>query len=324
MSTTWLQVVLTTLASNLAQTLPADDNIVSSTESLPTPQPWSDRPLCPLWGPMDGFYREGIEAGRYLGRWWLQDSFTQLSDLYGRCRSQVYSYNLVNNTLHRQTDFISVIGNQPQSESGNIRFEDMRDSNLLKYTAETGYSQVYRVLATDYDTFTIEYTCQDNAIVKRREQIWIYTRAKSPTRNVLKRAYKSLKILGLNGWKLNKADQSCEERDAAAERQGQVYTRRNYQVGRPESHLDMGTVQSRSSPLQEGRERERGPDIPITTGELTQRMIGSGLKLAQSVLAPWTLHPLMGFERNTGRLRKSSRRRTAQRERTRVRLRGWE
>ena len=64
MSTTWLQVVLTTLASNLAQTLPADDNIVSSTESLPTPQPWSDRPLCPLWGPMDGFYREGIEAGR--------------------------------------------------------------------------------------------------------------------------------------------------------------------------------------------------------------------------------------------------------------------
>ena len=29
-------------------------------------------------------------------------------------------------------------GNQPQSESGNIRFEDMRDSNLLKYTAETG------------------------------------------------------------------------------------------------------------------------------------------------------------------------------------------
>ena len=44
---------------------------------------------------------------QYLGRWWLQDSFTQLSDLYGRCRSQVYSYNLVNNTLHRQTDFIS-------------------------------------------------------------------------------------------------------------------------------------------------------------------------------------------------------------------------
>ena len=55
-------------------------------------------------------------------------------------------------------------------------------------------------------------------------------------------------------------------------------------MGRPESHLDMGTVQSRTSPLQEGRERERGPDIPITTGELTQRMIGSGLKLGEERL----------------------------------------
>ena len=26
----------------------------------------------------------------------------------------------------------------------------------------------YRVLATDYETFTIEYTCQDNALIKRR------------------------------------------------------------------------------------------------------------------------------------------------------------
>ena len=33
-------------------------------ESLPSPEPWSDQPLCPLWGPMEGFYSEGIEAGR--------------------------------------------------------------------------------------------------------------------------------------------------------------------------------------------------------------------------------------------------------------------
>ena len=36
--------------------------------SLPSPAPltvaWSKAPLCPLWGPMDSFYEEGIERGR--------------------------------------------------------------------------------------------------------------------------------------------------------------------------------------------------------------------------------------------------------------------
>ena len=25
---------------------------------------WTEGPLCPLWGPMDSFYEEGIEKGR--------------------------------------------------------------------------------------------------------------------------------------------------------------------------------------------------------------------------------------------------------------------
>ena len=37
-------------------------------ESLPSPSArtveWTEGPLCPLWGPMDSFYEEGIEKGR--------------------------------------------------------------------------------------------------------------------------------------------------------------------------------------------------------------------------------------------------------------------
>ena len=40
----------------------------SSWLRLPSPAPltaaWSKAPLCPLWGPMDSFYEEGIERGR--------------------------------------------------------------------------------------------------------------------------------------------------------------------------------------------------------------------------------------------------------------------
>merc|ERR1711992_302486 len=99
-------------------------NNVTEPESLPIPEPWSDQPLCPLWGPMEGFYSEGIEAGRYLGRWWLQDKFAQLSDLTGKCLSQVYSVNFVKNTIHRHTDYLTAIGNQPRSERGLISFDD--------------------------------------------------------------------------------------------------------------------------------------------------------------------------------------------------------
>ena len=35
---------------------------------------------------------------------------------------------------------------------------------------------MYRVLATDYDTFTIEYNCEDNNIIKRRGNTMIYMR----------------------------------------------------------------------------------------------------------------------------------------------------
>ena len=39
-------------------------------EVLPSPSAqartveWTEGPLCPLWGPMDSFYEEGIEKGR--------------------------------------------------------------------------------------------------------------------------------------------------------------------------------------------------------------------------------------------------------------------
>ena len=57
---------------------------------------------------------------QYLGRWWLQDKFAELSDLGGRCRSQVYSVNYVNNTLHRQTDYRSLMSVLFTSTAGPV------------------------------------------------------------------------------------------------------------------------------------------------------------------------------------------------------------
>ena len=39
-----------------------DDN--TTYEALPAAEEWRNAPSCPLWGPMDSFYKEGIEKGR--------------------------------------------------------------------------------------------------------------------------------------------------------------------------------------------------------------------------------------------------------------------
>ena len=113
------------------------------------------------------------------------------------------------------------------------------------------------------------------------EVIWIYTRDKKPPRSVLKRAYKSLKVLGLSGWKLKKTDQSCKEAKKV------MPARRTFKVSEVTTtpnppFLRVGTP-------------------PITTSQLTARMLGSGLKLAQKVFVPWTLHPHLGKGMGVGR-----------------------
>merc|ERR1719320_963537 len=85
-----------------------DDN--TTYEALPAAEEWRNAPSCPLWGPMDSFYKEGIEKGRYLGRWWLQDKHSELADLTGKCWSQTYSVDYINMTIIRDTDYQTSIG----------------------------------------------------------------------------------------------------------------------------------------------------------------------------------------------------------------------
>jgi len=263
----------------------------STVEPLPTAEEWKQAPSCPLWGPMETFYKQGIQKGRYLGRWWLQDKYNELADLGGKCWSQTYSVDYVNKTIYRDNDYRTTIGSFPRTETGLVTIADIRDSNLLTFTPEESFlsssPDEYRVLATDYETFTIEYSCKDTNLIRRNEKIWIYTREKKAPRSVLKRAYKSLKVLGLSGWKLKKADQSCKEVEEPA--------RRTFEV-------TSSTTSTTSAPLL------RLAPPPISTGQLTSKMLGSGLQLAQKVFVPWTLHPQLGKGLGGGRPRVGQRR----------------
>ena len=42
-----------------------------------------------------------------MGRWFLQDKYTDLADLSGKCWSQFYSANRRNRTLELQLDYVT-------------------------------------------------------------------------------------------------------------------------------------------------------------------------------------------------------------------------
>ena len=131
------------------------------------------------------------------------------------------------------------------------------------------------------------------------EQVWIYTRDRRPSNEVLKRAYKSLKILGLNGWKLKKADQSCKEPNTIET----MSIRRNFEVDgsrsppRAAGHRISkktglaaagGGAASEDYDYYENNYRQdhhqsAPPPRPISTAELTSEMLGTGLKLGNKI-----------------------------------------
>jgi len=178
-----------------------------------------DVPSCPGWGPMDSFLVKGIEGGRYLGRWWLQDRTLHLGVSPATCWSQTYSVNEEDLSLWRRSNYWTTQRGS-KSEVGEVIIGDPLDSNLLTYSPAQGRGQQevnnYRVLATDYETFSIEYQCLESAGSRRDERIWIFTRDEFPSRSVLRRAYSSLRLLGLSGWKLQKSRQGCIERKRAS------------------------------------------------------------------------------------------------------------
>lgn len=77
---------------------------------------------------------------------------------------------------------------------------------------DTGRKKHYRVLATDYDNFAIEYMCGVNVMGTSEETVWLLTRDRRPSLEIMQQARHTLQVLGLDKIKMYEADQSCEEK----------------------------------------------------------------------------------------------------------------
>jgi len=243
----------------------------------------ADEDGCPQWGDLEGFQKQGLQRGRYLGRWFRHKAYSSWSDIAKKCHSKYYSRKYMDNPydLVSTNDYVSSITGLSHSSSIDVRIENRQDPTLFTPAFPLLLKQRYRVIATDYDTFTIEYSCSDTALLSRNENVWILTRKRRPSRRIKRKALRALRALGVGRTaKLIKSDQKCPEQELSEpplpvdaiiedDYDYQPSIRRN---------IDRVDFQDSGDKLQW-----------ISPASLARDFMGSLAKAGQAIFAPWTL-----------------------------------
>ncbi|XP_021956141.1 apolipoprotein D [Folsomia candida] len=167
--------------------------------------------VCNKYPPLVGF-----EMDRYLGRWWQMEKSPNWAELPGKCWSSFYYRDASNpEKVKLRMDYVTRLTNAPNTFFSNLVIESpSHDPSNFMYTAPAmpWRKKHFRVLATDYDNFAIEYMCQVNMMNNVEETVWLLTRDRRPSLEVMQQARHTLQVLGLDKVKMYEADQSCEEK----------------------------------------------------------------------------------------------------------------
>ncbi|ODM98646.1 Apolipoprotein D [Orchesella cincta] len=167
--------------------------------------------LCNKYPPLIGF-----EIDKYLGRWWQMEKTPTVSELPGKCWSSFYYRDAANpEKVKLRMDYVTRLTNAPNTFFSQLIIDNpVNDPSNFVYSvpAMPWRKKHYRVLATDYDNFAIEYMCGVNMMGTSEETVWLLTRDRRPSLEVMQQARHTLQVLGLDKVKMYEADQSCEEK----------------------------------------------------------------------------------------------------------------
>ncbi|XP_063888040.1 apolipoprotein D-like isoform X2 [Scylla paramamosain] len=147
---------------------------------------------------------------RYMGLWYQQDKKQASWEAPGRCWRSLYSRDRKNGQFKMKMIFESTLTNRVERYDSQLTLQGPSKPSLIKYSIPLTFMEdEFQVLATDYETFALEYKCDPNGILEKQESIWLLTREKTPSPLVLQRAYAILHHLGIDIRKLERVDQTC-------------------------------------------------------------------------------------------------------------------
>ncbi|XP_049776912.1 apolipoprotein D-like [Schistocerca cancellata] len=141
---------------------------------------------CPVYQPMTNF-----DLSKYMGTWYEAERMFAVTEAGARCVSATYTKfpdgkvrvaNQITNRLTgltRQLDGeINMIG-----KAGEAKLSVKYSSLPVSIDSE------YIVLDTDYDTYSIVWSCSSLGPIVNRQNAWIMTRERLPPSPVLQRVY---------------------------------------------------------------------------------------------------------------------------------------
>ncbi|MCL4141856.1 UNVERIFIED_CONTAM: hypothetical protein GTU68_054739 [Idotea baltica] len=150
--------------------------------------------------------------GQYLGKWFEQERYFTFYEEVGRCWQGEYFIDYETGGLSAKLTFNDVLLNKPTDIVIDVFAKDPYYApNRLTYTIRgvPFFEDNYEVLATDYETFTIEYACKNIPFLGHITFAWILTRSPHPTIDVIWRAKSAMNYLDIDTSLLQRTPQTC-------------------------------------------------------------------------------------------------------------------
>ncbi|KAE8748003.1 hypothetical protein FOCC_FOCC005198 [Frankliniella occidentalis] len=149
---------------------------------------------------------------RYVGKWYEIERFAQIWELAGKCATADYELDqdvsgrvTVKNTM--QTIFG---GEVSQSGYADLTSQDKGELNVVFNVPIFGKREApYWVLATDYDNYSLVYSCTDLLGFLKIESVWVLGRAPTLTDAAQKEVDAAIELNKINKRALKPTKQDC-------------------------------------------------------------------------------------------------------------------
>ncbi|XP_037954801.1 apolipoprotein D-like [Teleopsis dalmanni] len=149
---------------------------------------------------------ENFDLKQYLGIWFEQFKFPYFAELGGKCITANYTLN--------DNGEVNVINTQINKYTGIINFisgyATITDGAKLKVTFPFGRNATsnYWILDTDYNTYTVVYSCYEAKPDTHSTTTWILTRERKPAEETILKARNILESNNIDTAQLEETDQN--------------------------------------------------------------------------------------------------------------------